>query len=202
MTHQSPLFDDVPDYDGDRDIRCVMADPPWDRESGGGQCKRGADRHYPLLSPKRVAQVIVTDCPHWRRIADSAHLWLWVTNATLAAGDAHTVAEGLGFRPVTLFTWRKVTDSGDVQRGLGQYSYGSTEHLMLCVRGETMMPDAADRWPTVFDAERDQHSRKPDISYDLIEDTSPGGYLEIFARRERPGWLAWGNEIDTESTST
>lgn len=178
-----------------QDIRCVLADPPWDRERGGGQSTRGAQAHYPLLPPEEIVRVIQTECPQWRRLCDSAHLWLWVTNATLAAGEAHFVADGLGFRPLTLFTWRKVTADGALQKGLGQYSFGATEHLLLCVKGEAMLPDATDRWPTVFDAERTEHSRKPDISYELIEDTSPGARLELFARRRRDGWLAWGNEI-------
>ena len=31
--------------------KTIYADPPW-KESGGGKIKRGADRHYPLMSMK------------------------------------------------------------------------------------------------------------------------------------------------------
>lgn len=34
--------------------------------------------------------------------------------------------------------------------------------------------------------------------YDVIERVSPGPYLELFARRHRPGWDVWGNEIDSD----
>ena len=29
---------------------------------------------------------------------------------------------------------------------------------------------------------------------DMVETTSPGPYLELFARRNRLGWDTWGNE--------
>jgi len=41
-----------------------------------------------------------------------------------------------------------------------------------------------------------EHSRKPDEQYRLIESCSPGPFLELFARGERPGWVVWGNQAD------
>lgn len=178
---------------GPQDVRCVLADPPWDAESGGGQIKRGADRHYPLLSPDEIVRVIQTECPHWSRLCDSAHLWMWVTNTTITNGHAHQVAAGLGFEPKTLVTWCKSSDGTTPQKGLGFYTFGATEHLMLCVRGETMKPET--RPATWFAAPRGKHSRKPEESYDIIEAATPGARLELFARRSREGWAVWGNEV-------
>ena len=31
--------------------------------------------------------------------------------------------------------------------------------------------------------------------YDIVEDCSPGPYLELFARHPRPGWHQWGDEL-------
>jgi N6-adenosine-specific RNA methylase IME4 len=47
------------------------------------------------------------------------------------------------------------------------------------------------RW---FTWPRGRHSVKPDAFYDLVEQVSPGPYLELFARRQRLGWDTWGNE--------
>jgi N6-adenosine-specific RNA methylase IME4 len=30
----------------------------------------------------------------------------------------------------------------------------------------------------------------------MIEQMSPGPYLELFSRRKRLGWTVWGDEID------
>jgi hypothetical protein len=38
---------------------------------------------------------------------------------------------------------------------------------------------------------------KPE-QYAIIERCSPGPYLELFARRRRPGWQVWGNEVDSD----
>lgn len=38
------------------------------------------------------------------------------------------------------------------------------------------------------------HSAKPDAFLDLVEQVSPGPYLELFARRQRLGWDTYGDE--------
>jgi N6-adenosine-specific RNA methylase IME4 len=56
-------------------------------------------------------------------------------------------------------------------------------------------------WPLVrnvrssFEAPVGRHSEKPDESYELIERLAPGPYVELFARRKRPGWTCLGNEV-------
>ena len=48
---------------------------------------------------------------------------------------------------------------------------------------------------------RREHSRKPDCTRERIERLkSPGPILELFARSERPGWTAWGDELDKFET--
>jgi N6-adenosine-specific RNA methylase IME4 len=32
----------------------------------------------------------------------------------------------------------------------------------------------------------------------MVEEVSPGPYLEMFARDKREGWHAWGNEIESD----
>jgi N6-adenosine-specific RNA methylase IME4 len=43
-----------------------------------------------------------------------------------------------------------------------------------------------------------EHSRKPDEAYERIERLVEGPYLELYARRPRPGWTSWGNELAFE----
>ena len=38
------------------------------------------------------------------------------------------------------------------------------------------------------------HSGKPAGFYELVEAHSPGPYVELFARRMRLGWDAWGDQ--------
>lgn len=45
-------------------------------------------------------------------------------------------------------------------------------------------------------SQKQEHSRKPDELYRIIEECSPGPYLILFARGARPGWDVWGNQAE------
>jgi len=49
------------------------------------------------------------------------------------------------------------------------------------------------RW---FQFPRGRHSQKPEGFQDIVEQVSPGPYVELFARRSRKGWDVWGNEVE------
>jgi N6-adenosine-specific RNA methylase IME4 len=189
----------VPSPVGAGFFRTLMADPPW-LERGGGQCKRGADRHYPLMPTREIALLPVRE---W--MATDAHLYLWITNNFLE--DGLVVLHAWGFRYVTTVTWVKD------KAGLGQYYRGQTEHVLFGVRGALPYRTLADGkraqgrtviyaedetepdLPSAVEAPRTGHSVKPEIFRKTFERVSPGAYLEMFARRAAPGWTVWGNEV-------
>lgn len=78
--------------------RTIYADPPWP-ERGGGKSKRGADRHYNVMTVKQIKALPVGD------LADPAGcvLWLWATGNYLA--DAIDCAREWGFRVVNFRPW-------------------------------------------------------------------------------------------------
>ena len=169
--------------------RAIMMDPPW-TEVGGGRIRRGADRHYPVVKTKDMPALIQSG-GLWRP-AENCHLWMWVTNNYLK--DGLWLMEELGFRYITNAVWVKH------RKGLGQYMRGQHELLLFGAKGRSMVPETDCRPPTVIHAERTQHSRKPDEFYELVETVSNGPYLEVFARRGRPGWHSWGNQIQKEAS--
>lgn len=188
------------------EYRTIYADPPW-KERGGGKCKRGADRHYPLMSLDDIHRTLLL-CPELR-IAEDAHCWLWVTNNFLPEGLE--LLRRLGFRYVTNTVWAKMVDTSVrriepvsicdlaaeyLQIGLGQYQRGAHELLLFGTRGNACVPATKDRLPSVVFAPRSRkHSEKPEVFRERIERVSPGPYLELFAREPRPGWTVWGNEV-------
>lgn len=161
-------------------------DPPWP-EHGGGKCKRGADRHYPLVSLPNMPYVI-HGSREFRQVADDAHCYMWVTNNYLPAGIR--LLGDLDFRYVTNLCWVKD------RSGLGQYWRGKHELCLFGVRGDgySVRTERKDM-STVIGSPRGKHSAKPDEFHAVIEARSEGPYLEMFARTTRPGWTAWGNEI-------
>jgi N6-adenosine-specific RNA methylase IME4 len=165
-------------------FRTILADPPWEHQQLSGT--KGAAAHYPLMSLERIKAMPVADLAE-----DDSHLWLWCTNASLR--DGYDVAEAWGFTPRSVLTWVKF------RLGLGHYLRNSTEHVLFCTRGHA--PVQFRSQPTWINAPVEEHSRKPDEFYAVIERISQGPYLELFARRRPPstrGWFIWGNEVDAD----
>jgi N6-adenosine-specific RNA methylase IME4 len=163
-----------------RQFRTILADPPWDVQQKGAL---GAQAHYKLMRLDRIKAMPVGELA-----AADAHLWLWVTNATLRAG--FDVMEAWGFTPRSPLTWIKP------KFGLGQYLRNATEHLILGTRGNAPVKFRAQ--PTWMFAPVQEHSHKPEEQYAVIERISDGPFLELFARRRPPStanWSVWGNEI-------
>ncbi len=164
-------------------FRTILADPPWDIQQKGA---RGAQRHYPLMSLDHIKAMPVVELAE-----DNAHLYLWVTNATLRQG--YDVAEAWGFTVRSPLTWIMF------KLGLGAYLRNATEHLLFATRGKA--PVNFRSQPTWINAPVQDHSHKPEEQYAIIERISDGPYLELFARR-RPSsnrdWSVWGNQIDSD----
>jgi len=164
-------------------FRTILADPPWDVQQQG---RLGASQHYALMTLDQIKAMPIADLAE-----DDAHLWLWVTNATLRAG--YDVIEAWGFTPRSPLTWIKPRIL------LGNYLRNATEHLLFATRGKA--PVLYKSQPTWMFAPLQEHSHKPEEQYAVIERVSPGPYLELFARR-RPSstesWAVWGNQIDSD----
>jgi len=174
----------------------ILADPPWRFRNGGNGA---AANHYQTMAPADVCLL-----PVRRLAAPDAVLILWATWATLP--DAMRVIPAWGFEYKSGFPWVKVQKGetetarrGDPFRpvfGTGFWVRGCSEPILLAKRGEGKHP--ARSWLGLI-SERAEHSRKPDDIYEYAE-SFPGPYLELFARRPRPGWSAWGNEIESDIT--
>ncbi|MDF1566224.1 MAG: MT-A70 family methyltransferase [Deltaproteobacteria bacterium] len=190
----------------ERRYQCILADPPWGSESGGG--RRGAQNHYPLLSVEDIAEVMLAS-PEWRP-AESCHLWLWAPSQIhlafrlldlLGQGQQGDLFGGPAvpakrFRQITFVPWIKLdpTNHTRTRPGLGQYIRHDSELLLLCSTGPAMVPEFAYPQQAILTPKR-EHSRKPDEQYERIEWISPGPRVEFFARRPRAGWCSWGNEL-------
>jgi N6-adenosine-specific RNA methylase IME4 len=165
--------------------RTIVADPPWQiGDFPANLHAQGAGLKpcpYPTMEVDAIADLPVGDlaAPH-------AHLYLWTTNQFLE--DAYFISRVWRFHPVKLLVWVKAPKG----RGLGGTFASATEYILFARRGSLSSLDRVERnwwqWP------RGAHSAKPEAFLDLVEQVSPGPYLELFARRQRLGWDTWGNE--------
>lgn len=173
-------------YNTNRKYKTIYADPPWN-ERGGGKIKRGADRHYCLMSTKDIAKIPVPQMIH----SDGCHLYLWATNNHLK--DALYIIDAWGFEYVTTITWIKD------KVGLGQYFRGITEHCLFAVTKNRLPYKFQEgkrmQGITGFYEVKAEHSVKPVKMREMIETVSYSPRIELFARKELDGWDYWGNEV-------
>lgn len=183
----------------------IIADPPWPYKTPGrigaslehrpnrdktlGAGNAGSRSRYGAMEIPKLCALAVP-------ASDNAHLYLWFTN--IFAVEAHTIANAWGFRPMTILTWVKMKPDGSPSMKMGYYFRGATEHVLFAVRGSLRLQTKR-ALPTAYLWPRLPHSVKPDAFYALVEKASPPDYLEMFARKTRIGWTAWGDQVpDTE----
>jgi N6-adenosine-specific RNA methylase IME4 len=144
----------------------------------------------------------ISELPLLQVTAETAHLYLWVPNALLPEGLA--VMAAWGFKYKSNIVWHKVRkDGGSDGRGVGFYFRNVTELILFGVRGKNARTLQPGRTQVNYLATRKrEHSRKPDEQYHLIESCSPGPYLELFARGERPNWVVWGTQASQNYSPT
>jgi N6-adenosine-specific RNA methylase IME4 len=188
MNRCPPPFDDLRGP-----FATVLIDPPWRFANRTGKMapEHRRLRRYPTLSFDEIAALPVGEL-----VLPQSHLYLWCPNALLAEGLG--VLQAWGFTYKTNLVWLKVRkDGGPDGRGVGFYFRNVTELLLFGVRGKLRTRQAGRTQVNLLQTRKQEHSWKPDEQYPLIEACSPGPYLELFARRQRPGWTGWGDQAAT-----
>ncbi|MCU0770923.1 MAG: MT-A70 family methyltransferase [Verrucomicrobia bacterium] len=174
----------------------ILADPPWQFQNRTGKM---APEHKRLLRYPTMELEEILGLPVPQLAAARSHLYLWVPNALLAEGLK--VMKHWGFTYKSNIVWYKVRkDGGPDGRGVGFYFRNVTELVLFGVRGNMRTLQPGRTQVNLFSTRKREHSRKPDEIYNIIEDCSPGPYLELFARFARAGWCQWGNE-DVEANT-
>jgi len=174
----------------------VVADPSWafDDKLSMSSVKRGAEANYPTMT---VAEIVSLRVP----VSDDALLALWVPSALLFT-HALPVIKAWGFEYKGLWVWGKCTKGLDgLAFGMGHTFRQAHEVACICTRG-SITKHIEDRAQRSFFVEMGEvspnarHSQKPEKLQDSLDLMWPSANkLELYARREREGWLCIGNEL-------
>jgi N6-adenosine-specific RNA methylase IME4 len=163
---------------------------------------RSNERHYATMTFTELAALPVKDLAS----PGGCHLFYWTSGPFLP--QAIALISAWGFKYSTrVFTWVKLRPSydpnqlrltplidGDLNFGLGLTTRHQTEVVLLGRRGNARRISKSVR--EVILAPVREHSRKPDEFYRRVEQYCAGPFAELFARERRPGWGAFGDEID------
>lgn len=188
-----PLLDQFPTCK----FGAILADPPWQFANRTGKM---APEHRRLRRYATMTLDEIKAIPVSRVAAERSHLYLWVPNALLLEGLQ--VLSAWGFEYKTNLVWHKIRkDGGPDGRGVGFYFRNTTELVLFGVRGSLRTLAPGRRQVNVIKSQKQEHSRKPEELYRIIEECSPGPFLELFARGPRGGWEQWGDQAEDYTLS-
>ena len=202
---------------------CIVVDPPWKFKDGLPGKGRGARKHYPLLTLEQLKwheyRELVTAPTNavlflWRVSAmqpeaiELAESWGYTVKSEIVwEKTTRTIEHGrIATLEKLLAAARTKSECGALARaielmsvpqtrhfGMGRIVRASHETCLICVRGKARVLNHSTR--SRFPAPVGRHSEKPDRFFEIVEELVPGPRLELFARRERPGWHCLGNEL-------
>lgn len=173
----------------------IGMDPQWLFKA---RSEAGAGRG-PTYKTEEIEKI--KNIPVQALAAEHSALGMWTVDWCLQ--DAFDLMRHYGFNVVTkLYTWVKTNGDGDLLAyddstwfmGMGYWSRANPEDCWLATRGDPKRLYADVRQLIV--APLMEHSRKPDAWLERSERLVEGPYLELNARRERPGWISWGDELE------
>jgi N6-adenosine-specific RNA methylase IME4 len=164
----------------------IYADPPWRLEpySRDTGLDRAADNHYPTMTLDELKALQPKI-----RAGPNCALFLWATVPMLDQALAVMTAWGFAYRSHWIWLKSKVAH--------GYWNRNRHELLLVGVKGEVPAPAPGEQYESVRQFAVGAHSEKPDIFAAMIEEMFPTvPKLEMFARKQRPGWTCWGNEVE------
>jgi N6-adenosine-specific RNA methylase IME4 len=176
----------------------IAIDVPWQFTTFSERSSRAIFEHYEPMTLDEIKalpikQLGATDCA----------VFIWVTWPNLAIWHPVMEAWGVSYSALA-FDWIKLNPDGEgLHWGGGYSSRANPEPCLLARIGSPLRLDEGvhsvifDEGATII-APRGEHSEKPDEAYRRMERLYAGPRLELFARKERPGWTVWGNEIKRE----
>ncbi len=166
--------------------RTLVVDPPWPIEKIQRNVRPNQD--FIDYETMDLDEIFGLDVPIWAD--DHAHLYLWTTHKHLP--DALEIMSHWGFAYQCLLTWIKNV-------GITPFSWMySTELVLFGRRGGLDLAQMGRRLD--FSAKVREHSRKPEIFYDLVRDVSPAPRLDAFSRENHDGFDSWGYETGKFAT--
>lgn len=165
-----------------------MIDPPYKigsiKHTGrvGHKIKPMTD-NYSMMEWDEIVTLPIRD------IADTdAYIFLWTTHTYLP--KSFELLKEWGFKYHLTLTW-------DKGRGLTHFGFHrKTEFCLFGYNGKLDIDCKGKSIHSMMYEYNSGHSIKPEIFYTEIERKFPAPRLNMFARKERKGWDAYGNEVE------
>jgi N6-adenosine-specific RNA methylase IME4 len=183
----------------------IVSDPAWQFSDklSMSDTPRGAEANYGVMGLTDIINLNVKAVAAY----DSVML-LWVPASLLSAGMC--AMDSYGYQQKQIWCWVKTgkgigVDVEDIQAvplafGMGRLARNACEFALVGTRGKVYDKLKNKSIRNVFFAPNLGHSAKPEIVQDALDLMFPSmDKLELFARRDRPGWRCVGLEVPGRS---
>ena len=165
----------------------IVVDPPWPLERSTCIALRPdqiGGWAYPTMPLDEIERLVGAKLA--KHAAADCHVWLWTVQKYLPA--ALKMLETWELKYVLTMVWHK--NGGFQPFGLPQFN---CEFAIYARKGTPVFIDTK-AFPTCFSAPRGANSEKPKAFYEVMRRVTGGRRLDMFNRREIPGFETWGKE--------
>jgi len=174
--------------------KTIVIDPPWTFAEHGMEIPMQGGKFKRTPPYETMSDAEILNFPIKEFADDNCDLFLWCTHTKLPF--AFKILEQWGFKFHALLTWDK--QNGVCINGF----YRRTEFVLYGYRGRLGINIGVGSYiPTLFREKSTNHSRKPDVFYELLRKRTQEPRIDIFARQRHFGFDAWGDEVDNQQTS-
>tara|TARA_R100001377_G_scaffold62534_1_gene38374 strand:+ start:91 stop:1221 length:1131 start_codon:yes stop_codon:yes gene_type:complete len=174
---------ELPELKGLFDV--VSVDPPWNYEGESKKITsfdavgRRVANPYPEMSTDEIKKIKLP-------LMDDAVVLLWTTHKFLP--DAFDILKEWSLDYKATLVWNKE------KIGMGAWFRMQCEFCLVGVKGKPYWENT--KYRDIIEEPRRQHSRKPDVFFDVIDKITLGRKLDYFSREKRNGWEVFGNDLN------
>ena len=157
----------------------IAIDPPWNYGREYDPESSRVANPYPEMAQDELLEI---ELP----AKDDSVLFLWTTHQFIF--DAKELMDKWGFTYKATIVWNKD------KIGMGSWFRMQCEFCLVGIRGKPFFENSTYR--DIITEPRREHSRKPDVFFEMVTDITAGRRLEYFSREKREGWEVFGNDIE------
>jgi len=161
----------------------IVVDPPWPMKKIVRRVRpnQAETFDYRTMSIAEIEQLPISSISN-----DNAVIFLWSVQKYLP--PAFDILKKYGFKYQRVITW-------DKKDGVCFFGFHHrTEFVLFGYKGSLDMYPSKKAMPTIITEKSKGHSIKPDCFYEWAS-TFGETCIDLFARKRRPGWDAWGDEV-------
>ena len=155
----------------------IAIDPPWNYGREYDPENSRVANPYPEMSQEQLLELEIPS-------ANDSIIFLWTTHKFIF--DAKELLDNWGFNYKATLVWNKE------KMGMGAWFRMQCEFCLVGIKGKPIWNNT--KWRDIINEPRREHSRKPEIFYEMVNEICVGRKLDYFSRSNREGWSVYGND--------